>query len=175
MAIEPTAVTPQESREIAPTCAMFVGSMMMPEPIMFTATMNVSCIRDIFLAAVATISSALFGHAVDVIGPVVLLSPFDFLGKAWELLTPLLHRAQVGEPRTICWADVLARHHDGNARRVGDDADAHDAVRDLVERHLLRLAGHQELKRAARRHLRCGERGIGLGLPVSLPPFLHIR
>jgi hypothetical protein len=33
--------------------------MMMPEPIMFTATMNVSCMSDIFFAtvAVATVSS----------------------------------------------------------------------------------------------------------------------
>ena len=48
MAIEPTAVTTHESSEIAPTFAMLAGSMMMPEPIMFTATMNVSCIRFIF-------------------------------------------------------------------------------------------------------------------------------
>ena len=48
IAIEPTAVTIHDSREIAPTWAMLVGSMMMPEPIMFTATMNVSCIRFIF-------------------------------------------------------------------------------------------------------------------------------
>src|SRR6266550_6704521 len=143
MAIEPTAVTPQESREIAPTCAMFVGSMMMPEPIMFTATMNVSCIRDIFLAAVATISSALFGHAVDVIGPVVLLSPFDFFGKAREPLTPLLDRAQIGEPGTIRGADVFPWHHDRNSGRVGDDADPDDAIRHLVEGDLLSVAGHQ--------------------------------
>ena len=45
MAIEPSAVTIQDSSEIAPTCAMLAGSMMIPEPIMFTATMNVSCIR----------------------------------------------------------------------------------------------------------------------------------
>ena len=48
IAIEPTAVTIHDNSEIAPTCAMLVGSMMMPEPIMFTATMNVSCIRFIF-------------------------------------------------------------------------------------------------------------------------------
>ena len=30
---------------MAPTCAMLVGSIMIPEPIMFTATMKVSCIR----------------------------------------------------------------------------------------------------------------------------------
>ena len=52
MAIEPSAVTIQDSSEIAPTCAMFVGSMMMPEPIMLTATMNVSCIRFIFFGCV---------------------------------------------------------------------------------------------------------------------------
>src|SRR5512145_2306593 len=56
MAIEPTAVTPHESSEIAPTCAMFVGSMMIPEPIMFTATMNVSCIRFIFFLDSCTLS-----------------------------------------------------------------------------------------------------------------------
>ncbi len=50
MAIEPSAVTIHDSSEIAPTCAMLVGSMMMPEPIMFTATMNVSCIRFILFA-----------------------------------------------------------------------------------------------------------------------------
>ena len=51
MAIDPTAVTIHDSREIAPTCAMLDGSMMMPEPIMFTATMNVSCIRFIFFCS----------------------------------------------------------------------------------------------------------------------------
>ena len=39
--MEPSAVTIQESSEIAPTCAMLVGSMMMPEPIMLTATTTV--------------------------------------------------------------------------------------------------------------------------------------
>ena len=50
MAIEPSAVTIQDNSEIAPTFAIFVGSMMMPEPIMLTATMNVSCMRFIFFA-----------------------------------------------------------------------------------------------------------------------------
>jgi hypothetical protein len=35
-AIEPTAVTSQEIIEIVPTSASFVGSMMIPEPIMLT-------------------------------------------------------------------------------------------------------------------------------------------
>ena len=42
---------------------MFVGSMMIPEPIMLTATMNVSCVRLIFFCS-AMISPALDGVAV---------------------------------------------------------------------------------------------------------------
>ena len=53
IAIDPTAVTIHDSSEMAPTCAMLVGSMMMPEPIMLTATMNVSCIRFIFFCGAA--------------------------------------------------------------------------------------------------------------------------
>src|SRR5215510_11857263 len=59
IAIEPSAVTIQESSEMAPTLAMFVGSMMMPEPIMFTATMNVSWIRLIFFFSAIVSSSSL--------------------------------------------------------------------------------------------------------------------
>ena len=59
MAIEPTAVTIQESSEIAPTCAMLEGSMMMPEPIMFTATMKVSCITFIFFCACCCMATPL--------------------------------------------------------------------------------------------------------------------
>ena len=52
-------MTSQDRSEMAPTCAMFAGSMMMPEPIMFTATMNVSWIRFIFfLAAGAAVAFA---------------------------------------------------------------------------------------------------------------------
>src|SRR5512147_2144283 len=51
MAMDPSAVTTHDRREIAPTLAMFVGSMMIAEPIMFTATMNVSWTRLIFLAS----------------------------------------------------------------------------------------------------------------------------
>src|SRR6476660_4058685 len=53
MAIEPTAVTIHDKSEIAPTLAMLVGSMMMPEPIMFTATMNVSWTSDIFFGCMS--------------------------------------------------------------------------------------------------------------------------
>src|SRR4029450_1081090 len=80
MAIDPTAVTPQESREIAPTWAMLAGSMMMPEPIMFTATMNVSCTTFIFLAA-----------EVPVLAAAALRSPPDRVGEELDaVIDPLL-------------------------------------------------------------------------------------
>src|SRR4026208_1207935 len=68
IAIEPIAGTIHDSREMAPTFAMLVGSMMMPEPIMFTATMNVSCIRFIFFAPCAGVAVA-----APVSGPARLL------------------------------------------------------------------------------------------------------
>ncbi|MCY1429261.1 hypothetical protein D9M71_451710 [compost metagenome] len=49
MAMEPMAVNIQDSSDTAPSWAMLVGSMMMPEPIMFTATRVVSPVRPIFL------------------------------------------------------------------------------------------------------------------------------
>lgn len=49
MASEPIAVTTHDSNEIAPTFAMFAGSMMIPEPIMLTVTINVSCTTFILL------------------------------------------------------------------------------------------------------------------------------
>jgi hypothetical protein len=44
-------VTIQDSSEIAPTCAMLAGSMMIPDPIMLTATIMVSWTRLIFFAS----------------------------------------------------------------------------------------------------------------------------
>ena len=52
MAIDPIAVTIHDSSEIAPTLAMLVGSMMIPDPIMFTATMNVSWTSVIFFVSI---------------------------------------------------------------------------------------------------------------------------
>ncbi|MNJ66461.1 hypothetical protein D3C77_625420 [compost metagenome] len=47
--MEPTAVMIHDSNETAPSCAMLDGSMMMPEPIMLTATRVVRPTRPIFL------------------------------------------------------------------------------------------------------------------------------
>jgi hypothetical protein len=49
MAIEPIAVKAHDNSDTAPSCAMLVGSMMMPDPIMLTVTSVVSPIRLIFL------------------------------------------------------------------------------------------------------------------------------
>src|SRR4029434_8819835 len=45
--------------------AMFVGSMMMPEPIMLTATMNVSCTTFIFFRLSAIHASSLTRYRPD--------------------------------------------------------------------------------------------------------------
>ncbi|MNJ10806.1 hypothetical protein D3C77_49710 [compost metagenome] len=62
MAIEPTAVTPHDSNDTAPNCAMLVGSMMMPEPIILTVTKVVSPIRPIFFdSAIPDPDALMFG------------------------------------------------------------------------------------------------------------------
>ena len=50
--IEPTAVINQDTIERAPTCANFVGNMIIPEPIIFTAVKIVSCNTDILFLPV---------------------------------------------------------------------------------------------------------------------------
>src|SRR4249919_2124267 len=89
IAIEPTAVTPQDSSDMAPTWAMFVGSMMIPEPIMLTATRTVSCIRLIFFGV--SISSSPFQprplllDAQDMVGPVVHFCALDHPRESGKL------------------------------------------------------------------------------------------
>jgi len=53
IAIEPSAVTTHDSSEIAPSCAMLAGNMMIPEPIMLIATRVVRPNRLIFLLGAA--------------------------------------------------------------------------------------------------------------------------
>ncbi|MET0893009.1 MAG: hypothetical protein ABWY01_05510, partial [Pseudoxanthomonas sp.] len=54
--MDPNAVTIHDSSDIAPTCAMLAGSMITPDPIMFTATSTVSCIKLIFFGLVVFIT-----------------------------------------------------------------------------------------------------------------------
>ena len=60
MAMEPMAVTIHDSSETAPSWAILEGSMMMPEPIMLTATRVVSPMRLIFLLESAMQDSLLY-------------------------------------------------------------------------------------------------------------------
>lgn len=56
-AVEPPAVMSQETTEKVPTSASFVGSMMMPEPIMLRAVSIVSCVTLILLEELDIVSS----------------------------------------------------------------------------------------------------------------------
>src|SRR5688500_3858688 len=109
MAIEPTAVTIHDSSEMAPTCAMFVGSMMMPEPIMLTATMNVSCMRFICFCGAAAMSALLKGAAgslaihvrveLDAAVHQLLVDDLHFVVEAREAVDRFLEGAEVVEHR----------------------------------------------------------------------------
>src|SRR5580765_5373858 len=120
--MEPTAVTPHDRSEIAPTFAMLVGSMIMPEPIMLTATSMVSCMRLIFfvLAIVSPLSlvsrtydqrnaSTRFvsSYAQYVVGTVVHLRAFGHVSEARELLLPALQSLHVADVRRVGTAEVL--------------------------------------------------------------------
>src|SRR5262249_24618407 len=87
MAIEPRAVTIQDSSEIAPTLAMFVGSIMMPEPIMFTATMNVSCIRFIFFCSIGALLKVLSRLFANDVGVKLDATVYSFLEHTLHLIT----------------------------------------------------------------------------------------
>src|SRR3954470_8749590 len=100
MAIDPSAVTSQDSSEIAPTLAMLVGSMMIPEPIMFTATMNVSWTRVIFFAvrpssSLVTVAGPLLpdrvGVEVDAVIDTLLVDALHFVVEPGKTVERLSH------------------------------------------------------------------------------------
>src|SRR5690349_23200371 len=84
MAIEPTAVTIHDVSEIAPTPAMLAGSMMMPEPIMFTATMNVSCTTFIFFLSDIPLLPHHVGVKLDTTVHLLLVHTLHFVIEARE-------------------------------------------------------------------------------------------
>src|SRR6188768_4084606 len=100
MAIDPTAVTTHESSDIAPTPAMFAGSMMMPEPIMFTATMNVSWTTFIFfLSSAIAILLHHVGVELDATVHLLLVHALHFVVEAGEAVERFLERRKVVEHR----------------------------------------------------------------------------
>src|SRR5688572_22498338 len=119
--MDPSAVTIQDRSEIAPTWAMLVGSMMMPEPIMFTATMNVSCTTFIFLAAgvvspftVALLTSPLdrVGEELDAVIDTLLIDALDFVVEAGKAVERFLKRHEVVQHRLRAIVPALAGHYD---------------------------------------------------------------
>src|SRR5262245_38002569 len=161
IAIEPTAVTIHDSSEIAPTCAMFVGSMMMPEPIMLTATMNVSWIRFIFfcsamvsLLRVPPCDSLADGVGMELDATVhlLLVHALHFVVEAGKAVERLLERQEVVEHRPRPLVPSLARHDDADAGRVDQCERRGDAARDLIERHVVDLVRDELLVGVLRRH-----------------------
>src|SRR6187401_733057 len=97
MAIDPTAVTIHDVSEIAPTPAMFAGSMMMPEPIMFTATMNVSCTTFIFFLSDIPLLLHHISVKFDTTVHLLLVHPLHFVVEARKAVERFFERRKVIE------------------------------------------------------------------------------
>src|SRR5687767_10532703 len=156
MAIEPTAVTTHDSREIAPTCAMLVGSMMMPDPIMLTATMKVSWIRLIRFGwsmmpppsrAVRDLPSCFLCQAIDQVASTAcgLLEPqaVNIGLESGEFLVELPGIEQIVLDRLGGLGDALARHDHRNAGRIGNHHHRHGPAEQMVDLHALDPPAHQ--------------------------------
>src|SRR5258706_1785271 len=151
MATDPTAVTIQESSEIAPTRAMLAGNMMMPDPIMLTATRNVSCISVIFLFCVVMALSVgaddSFLHDVGVErGPAVdpfLVHALDLVVETGKSIERLLEGQEVIEHGLCAGIPSLALHHDADAWGIDERERGGDASLDAIERHVVHVVCHE--------------------------------
>src|SRR6188508_330556 len=153
--MEPTAVTSHDSSEIAPTCAVLVGSMMMPEPIMFTATMNVSWTRLIFFCSCIPLllrdplRGSLPNHvSMELYATVHLLleDALHFVVEAREAVERFVEGQTVVEHRLRPFVPALAGDYDADAGRIDQRQSRGDSVLDaLVERHEVHLVGDQRL------------------------------
>src|SRR6476619_5567892 len=101
---------------MAPTLAMFDGSMMMPEPIMFTVTMNVSCMTLIFFCSAMAVSP--FGRFADHVGVeadaalhLFLEHALDLVVEAGEAVERFLEGEEVVAHRLGAVVPPLARNH----------------------------------------------------------------
>src|SRR5262245_25006121 len=112
---------------------MLAGSMMIPDPIMLTATIVVRPIRVIFLLVSAMLAtprqimlpaapSALARlQALQPIGSFVVLDAVGVVTESGEQAIDRLERLQVAEDRAVRRADLFAGHQQRNPRRVGHD------------------------------------------------------
>src|SRR5262245_7400857 len=154
MAIEPRPVITHDNSEIAPTFAMFVGSMMIPEPIMLTATMNVSWVNVIFFRSSTSVSSTLFTYGVRVeldasVYP-FLKDPLHFVVEAGELIERFLEREEVIEHRLRPIVPAFAGNDDADAWRVDQREGGGNAPFDLVQRHVVDVVADERLIRPLR-------------------------
>src|SRR5213082_695950 len=130
---------------MAPTCARLEGSMMMPEPIMLTATMKVSCVTFIFFCGSA-MTAPLFladdvGMELDAALDALLVDALHLVVEAREAVERVLEGAEVLEHRPRARVPALARHHDADARRIDERERGRDAPLHLVERDVVDLVG----------------------------------
>src|SRR5215831_15556975 len=112
---------------MAPTFAMLVGNMMIPEPIMFTATMNVSCIRFIFFFFCTTLSfvpasraSFTYGVCVELDAVIfdLLVDALHFVVEARESIERIFERQEIIQHRLCAIVPPLARNDHTDARRI---------------------------------------------------------
>src|SRR5215470_5598313 len=154
MAIEPRAVTTQDNSEIAPTFAMFVGSMMIPEPIMLTATMNVSWINVIFFRSSTSVPSKSFTYGVrvklDASVHAFLKNPLHFVVEAGKLVERFLEGEEVIEHRLRSIVPAFTRNDDADAGWINQREGGRNATVHLVERHVIDVVADKRLVRALR-------------------------
>src|SRR4030095_13909743 len=163
----PRALTSQDSSEIAPTCAMFVGSMMMPEPIMLTATMNVSCTRLIFFCGAAAMTILLRLERVsladyvrvelDAAVDLLLVDALHFVVEAREAVESILEDEELVQHRRRLRIPALAGNDDADARRIDERKGRGDAVRDFRQRHIVHFVRDQLRVRVLRQDREFGE------------------
>src|SRR5262245_8240347 len=140
MATEPTAVTSHDSREIAPTRAMLVGSMMIPDPIMLTATMNVSWTRFIFFGGMQPPRHSSQERSLvddvraepDASIDSLLEDALHFVVETGEAVERFLERQEVVEHRLRAVVPALARQHDADTRRVDQRERRRHAALDVL-------------------------------------------
>ena len=89
--------------------------------------------------------------------PVDQLGPFNHASKAWELLLPVLHAAQITDLRRFGVAKILARHQHRDSGWIRHHRVGRGALGELVDWHRFNFTGDQALVGLAWRHIRVGQ------------------
>src|SRR3954447_440509 len=176
MAIDPNAVTIQDSSEIAPTCAMFAGSMMMPEPIMLTATTNVSCIKFIFFDSCMALppvpSVVLFSDYVSVeldaaVDP-FLVYALHFIIETGKAVERLLKSKKIVQHGLCFRVPPLARDNYADPGWIDQGKRRGNAPPDFIKRNVIHVVRDQRRVSVFRRHCKLGKRRRAETLALQL-------